>query len=217
MIDLGLFRRRSFSTAIAAGLLSYLILFAVLFLVPFFLEKVHHLSPVQAGAVLSVLPIALSITAPFAGRARDRVGARIPTVAGMLLTALCLIVLTFTGDNQAVLVIMLAGIGVGLGAFTPANNAAIMSAAPARQSGMAGGILNLTRGLGTSLGVAIVGLILGLQTSQNTSASASDLTTGFQISTAVLALIALAAAALAASRRDPPPRAATETTGGLVV
>jgi MFS family permease len=166
---------------------------------------------VQAGAVLSVMPIALGITAPFAGRARDRFGARIPTVAGMLLTAVCLLALTLTADNQTALVVLLAGIGVGLGAFTPANNAAIMAAAPAQQSGMAGGILNLTRGLGTSLGVAIVGLILGLQTSQNTSASASAVTTGFQTSTAVLALLALVAAALA-WRRDPPAKAAGTPT-----
>lgn len=212
MIDLRLFRRPAFSAAIAAGLLSYLILFAVLFLVPFFLEHVQHLTPVQAGAVLSALPIALGITAPLAGRARDRVGARIPTVAGMLLTAVCLLALTLTANNQTGLVVLLAGIGVGLGAFTPANNAAIMAAAPARQSGMAGGILNLTRGLGTSLGVAIVGLILGLHAAQHPGASASALTTGFRTSTAVLALLALAAAALA-WRRDPPPKAAGTRTG----
>lgn len=204
MIDLRLFARATFSTAITAGLLSYLILFAVLFLVPFFLEHVQHVTPVHAGAVLSVLPVALGVTAPFAGRCRDRLGARVPTVLGMLLTAGSLVALTLAADDPRALPVTLAGIGVGLGAFTPANNAAIMASAPIQQSGMAGGVLNLTRGLGTSLGVAIVGLILGLQGVEHPGASAASLTTGFQLCTAVLAGLALVAAALA-WRRDPPP------------
>lgn len=205
MIDLRLFRRPSFSTAIAAGLLSYLILFAVLFQTPFYLEHVQHLSPAKAGLLLSALPIALGITAPFAGRARDRVGPRLPTVAGMLLTAAALVTMALAPDDPTVMVVLLAVIGIGLGLFTPANNASIMAAAPPRQSGMAGGILNLTRGLGTSLGVALVGMILGLQTAAPAEAADPALVTGFRTSTAVLALVAVAAAVLA-WHRDPPRR-----------
>lgn len=203
MIDLRLFRRPSFSSAIAAGLLSYLILFAVLFQTPFYLEHIQHLSPARAGLMLSALPIALGITAPFAGRARDAVGARIPTVTGMLVTAAALLVMALAPDDPANVVVLLAVIGVGLGLFTPANNASIMAAAPPRQSGMAGGILNLTRGLGMSLGVALVGMILGLQTAAPSGAATPAEVTGFRTSTAVLALVAVGAAVLA-WRRDPP-------------
>lgn len=49
---------------------------------------------------------------------------------------------------------------VCLGAFTPPNNAAIMGAAPRHRLGVAGGILNMTRGLGTTLGVAATGAVL---------------------------------------------------------
>ena len=42
MLDLGLFRRSRFSTGIASGMLSYLVMFGVLFLVAFYLERALH-------------------------------------------------------------------------------------------------------------------------------------------------------------------------------
>ena len=62
-------------------------------------------------------------------------------------------------DATATRVIALALVGAGLGAFTPANNTAIMRAAPRQGAGAAGGVINMTRGLGTSIGVALCGSI----------------------------------------------------------
>ena len=179
MIDLRLFRNVDFTAGVASGLLSYLVLFGTLFVVPFYLEHAQHLSPTRAGLELGVLPITLAIVAPFAGRARDRVGARLPTVAGMLVTAVLLGALAAGGGNSISLVLSLSGIGVGLGLFTPANNAAIMAAAPREHSGMAGGVLNLTGGLGTSLGVAVTGLTLGLRHVERPLASTHAIAVGF--------------------------------------
>jgi MFS family permease len=53
------------------------------------------------------------------------------------------------------LLIGLAVTGLGVGAFTPVNNASIMAAAPAGRNGLISGVLNMTRGLGTALGVAV--------------------------------------------------------------
>ena len=46
-----------------------------------------------------------------------------------------------------------------MGLFTSPNNASIMGAAPGQQAGMASGVLNMTRGLGTALGLAVTGSI----------------------------------------------------------
>jgi EmrB/QacA subfamily drug resistance transporter len=207
MIDLRLFRNLDFTAGIASGLLSYLVLFAVLFVVPFFLEHARHLSATRAGVELGVLPIALAMVAPFAGRARDRIGARIPTVAGMLLVSLSLGTLAFAERSPAAIVVLLACIGVGLGLFTPANNAAIMAAAPREHSGMAGGILNLTRGFGTAIGVAVAGLVLGLRNAERVRASPHAVTVGFQTCVVVLAVVAMVAAALASLRAPAHPPA----------
>jgi EmrB/QacA subfamily drug resistance transporter len=206
MIDLRLFRNLDFTAGIASGLLSYLVLFGTLFVVPFFLEHARHLSPTRAGFELGALPIALAVVAPFAGRARDRVGARIPTVSGMVLAAVLLAALAVGHRSSIAVVVLLAGIGAGLGLFTPANNAAIMTAASREHSGMAGGVLNLTRGLGTALGVAVIGLTLGLRSAQRPLASARAVTEGFETCVLVLSVLAVAAAGLASLRAPSTPK-----------
>ena len=57
---------------------------------------------------------------------------------------------------------MLALAGAGLGAFVPANNATVMRAAPPGRAAEIGGVLNMTRAIGTALGVALAGLLFGL-------------------------------------------------------
>jgi hypothetical protein len=57
-------------------------------------------------------------------------------------------------------VVLLGLLGAGLGIYTPANNAEIMAAVSARDAAAAGGMVNMTRGIGTALGVAGVTLAL---------------------------------------------------------
>ena len=52
----------------------------------------------------------------------------------------------------------LAGVGLGLGAFAPANNASIMRSVPASTTATAGGVINMTRALGTAVGISLVTL-----------------------------------------------------------
>jgi EmrB/QacA subfamily drug resistance transporter len=199
MLDLSLLRRVPFGAGIASGLLSYLVLFGILTVVPFYLEIARHAPPASAGLQLLVVPLGIGLTAPLAGRLADRVGARPLTVAGMATTALMLAITTLVHAHAAVFLVALAAAGIGLGAFTPPNNAAIMGAAPPHQSGMASGILNMTRGMGTSLGLALAGLAytLGAGAGDATPAGA---TTGYD-NTALLLTAAAAIAALIAALR----------------
>ena len=72
------------------------------------------------------MPLAFGAVAPFAGRTADHLGARVPTLLAMLLAAASLAVLALLHPAGAALLLPLAGLGAGLGVFTPANNAAIM-------------------------------------------------------------------------------------------
>jgi MFS family permease len=135
MLDLGLFRRIAFSADISSGLLPYLVMFGALYTAAFHLEgDTQHLGPGITGLELSVMPLAFGVVAPFAGRAADRLGARIPTVVGMLLAAASLGALALLQPAGAPLLLPLARLGAGLGIFTPADNAAIMGAAPCQQA-----------------------------------------------------------------------------------
>jgi hypothetical protein len=72
----------------------------------------------------------------------------------------------FGPETAGFLAPSLALVGAGLGVFTPSNNAMIMGAVPSRAAATAGGLLNMTRGLGTALGVAVVTLAFHLGSSQ---------------------------------------------------
>lgn len=201
MLDLKLFRRLPFTAGITGGLLSYLVLFGVLTVVPFYLEDGRGLSTRTAGLLIMVLPLALGLTSPVAGRLSDRFGPRMPTVAGMAVVAAALLALALAPHDTAVFLALLALLGIGIGAFTPPNNTAIMASVPHTQAGMASGVLNMTRGLGTSLGLAIAGLIYTVAAGSGAVGAASG--HGFDVVAASLAGCALVAAAVAAARGKP--------------
>ena len=203
MLDLSLFSQVSFSAGIASGLLSYIVLFGSLFAVPFFLERGLGMSVGRAGLVLAAMPISLGLTAPFAGRAAERLGARPLTVAGMLISAASLILLAAAHGSPGPVVVDLIVLGASLGLFTPANNAAIMGSAPSRHAGVASGVLNMTRGLGTAMGLALSSLVLGAF-APTEGASVADVTRGFEATVVVLAGIAVTAASVALLRTSAP-------------
>jgi EmrB/QacA subfamily drug resistance transporter len=164
LVDLRLFRQRVFSAGIAAGLLSYAVLFGSLFLLPFDLQRIRGYGPAETGLLLSPIPIALGLVAPFGGIIADRVGSRPLTVAGMSVAATALLGLALAPTAPLPVALALLGLlGAGVGLFTPANNSAIMGSAPPYRRGVASGLLNMTRSLGTSLGVAAIGTLLGLR------------------------------------------------------
>jgi EmrB/QacA subfamily drug resistance transporter len=199
MVDLALFRRVPFSAGIASGLLSYLVLFGVLTVVPFYLETARHARPASAGLQLLALPLGLAVAAPVAGRLADRLGARPLTIGGMAATAAALAVSVLLRGQAWAFLPALAIAGIGLGVFTPPNNAAIMGSAPACQSGMASGILNMTRGLGTSLGLALAGLAYTLGAGQG-NATPAGAVTGYDDAAVFLTVVAALAALIAAVR-----------------
>ena len=87
LMDLALFGNRTYRNCVLGGLIAFLVMFGVMFVVPFLLEDARHTSPASAGLLLTVLPLMLGIVAPFAGRIADRVGPHTLKVAGMACVA----------------------------------------------------------------------------------------------------------------------------------
>jgi EmrB/QacA subfamily drug resistance transporter len=198
MLDLGLFRNGRFSLGISSGLLSYLVLFGVLFLIPFYLERGLDLGTGRAGFELMTMPVFLGVTAPLAGRLADRFGARPLTAGGMAGVVAGLVLMAGSGGSTPAFVGALALVGVGLGLFTPPNNASIMGAVPRRDAGMASGVLNMTRGMGTAVGLALTGLVFGL--AGGDTVESASVRHAFVVTALCLAGVAAVAGLLAALR-----------------
>ncbi|MEJ2689592.1 MAG: MFS transporter [Deltaproteobacteria bacterium] len=160
LIDLKLFKNTTFLLGNLTGMRSYFVLFAVMFLLPFYLERVLGYGVALTGILLTPLLLAMAVVAPISGFISDKYGPRIMTTSGMLLSALSCLALIFIIGQSTQLPLVVAVVvllGVGMGFFTPSNNNAIMGAAPREKLSMAGGMLNMTRSLGLILGVDISG------------------------------------------------------------
>lgn len=164
LLDPTLFRRHAFWAGNVSGLLSYAMLFGTFFLMPFVFERAYHEGPLLAGLRLMAVPVALGVFSPLSGALYDRIGARTLTAGGMALAVCALTWLAFalqpTVTNLWPVTAALALFGIGQGLFTPANNSSVMAAAPESDVGQAGGVLNVTRSFGSSLGVAAAAALL---------------------------------------------------------
>ena len=161
LIDLSLFKNATFLLGNVTSMLSYYVLFALMFLMPFYLQNVLGYSVALTGALLTPIPLAMAVVAPFSGHISDKYGPRIMTTSGMLISALTCLALMFMGVSvhMPLMVAVLMLLGVGMGLFTTPNNSAIMGSAPREKLGVAGGVLNMMRSLGLILGVNISGVI----------------------------------------------------------
>ena len=200
LIDLSLFRRRVFALGLGSGLISYVVLFGTLVAIPYFLAAEHTHAAV-VGLELSALPIAIAIAAPIAGRFADRVSSRLLSGGALLVAGAGLLEMVLSHDTTG-LVTGLVIAGLGLGAFTPTNNATIMSAAPDGHAGVVSGVLNMTRGMGAALGVAIASAVYAAGAA--TGGADSDPAQGLTVALTVLGAFALAGGAALLARSSPP-------------
>ncbi|MGH2491241.1 MAG: MFS transporter, partial [Candidatus Limnocylindria bacterium] len=129
ILDLRLFRSRAFSAATVASTANYVSVAAVYVLVPFYLIHGRGLSATTTGFVMAVQAIAQVVAAPLAGALSDHIGTRIPRTAGMVVAVLATLLLApLDGTSPLELVVGgLALVGLGVGAFSAANTAHLMS------------------------------------------------------------------------------------------
>jgi MFS family permease len=155
----GVLRAPRLVRILGGSLTGYATLFGTLVAVPLYLHA-RGTSSTVIGLTLATLPIVIGVTAPVAGHYSDRAPHRVAS-AGLGLAFSMLVLTAIVQPTGTVLVVLLEGVGLGLGMFTPANNRAAMVAAPPGASSTAAGLLNMTRALGTAVGTAVAVLLLG--------------------------------------------------------
>ena len=200
LVHLELFEERAFRSGLVSGGLGYLVLFGVLFVTPLFLEAAYRMSAARAGLVMMALPALLAAAAPLSARATRRWGSTAVTSGGLLLAGLALLAVVPAAHHRSVVVTLLAVVGLGMGLFTPSNNAGVAGAGRPEQAGLVSGLLNMTRGVGTSLGVAVAAAVYAVTAGRGADLAAVDATHGYRVTLLVLGAVALVAAAVARRR-----------------
>ncbi len=161
MLDLSLFRQLPFTLTTFSAVINYIGVYSCIFLMPFYLIQGRGFTSAQAGLILTAQPIVMAIIAPISGTLSDRIGTRWPAMFGMAVLSAGLFLLSHLSGQSTIgaMMLSLAVVGLGTGAFISPNNSALMGAAPRQRQGIAAGILATARNFGMVLGVGISGAI----------------------------------------------------------
>ena len=165
LVDLGLFRHRTYS-AVNAATLSFGIAFAMMFFAFFFyMGNVWHYSQALAGLAIAPGPLMVIPVAIVTGRLAGRFGHRPFLVGGALLYAAAgLWFLLVPGTEPAYLTHWLPGLllsGASVGLVLPSLSGAAVSQLPAQHYAVGSAVNQATRQIGAVIGVAITVLLLG--------------------------------------------------------
>jgi EmrB/QacA subfamily drug resistance transporter len=178
LIDLKLFRQRTFSLAVVAqitfwmGMASFFLVFAL------YVQESEGLNPLQAGLLSTAIGAGYLATSLIAGRLAAQMGRQVVALgtvamlAGQVLLVLALWHLGTGGDvGWLVPGLLVDGVGMGL-ALGPLTTITLSQVAP-HHAGMAAGVLSTVMQVGGALGVAVIGVLYyGVRTAAGSSPDA---------------------------------------------
>jgi EmrB/QacA subfamily drug resistance transporter len=162
MVQLALFRDRTFASANAVSLFMYAALFGALFLMSQFFQTCLGYSPLGAGVRLLAWSLPPMFIAPIAGVLADRYGNRPFMALGLALQGLGLgwvaVIASPTASYLPIgIALLIAGTGTSFCFPTVAN--AIIGSVPLKEAGVASGTNSTIRELGGVLGVAVLATV----------------------------------------------------------
>ncbi len=217
LVPLRLFRSRALSAANLIMLLVGSAIFGVFFFLSQYLQDVQGYSPLKTGFAFLPMPLALIVGTQVSSRLLARVGARVLLIVAPLIAAVGMFLLSrVTATSSYALHIGLpAGIltfGIGM-AFVPVTLSATTGVAR-EDAGLASGLINTTRQIGGSLGLAaLLTIAASRTTSDATQGSAIAQTAGYTLAFGVAAALLALAAVVAAVVLPRMPRAGKPGTG----
>jgi EmrB/QacA subfamily drug resistance transporter len=162
MVDFSFFRSRSFFGANVVAFIVSFAMLAMFFFLALYMQNVKGYSPLQAGVRFLPATAVIIVMGPLSGRLSDRIGPRIPMTAGLVAVAGSLFwqghLAVDTPYGRLAGAFVLMGVGMGL-VMSPMSTAA-MNAVDQTKAGVASGILSMSRMVGGTFGVAVLGALV---------------------------------------------------------
>lgn len=217
LLPLRIFRLRTLAAANATMLTVGSAAFGQFFLVSLYLQEVLRYSALETGLAFIAITLSLIAVTNVAQKLTTRLGARPVLSAGLVLTAAGVALYArMPADGHYFWDVfpglLLSGVGLAF-TFVPVMIAGLTGVQPA-DAGVASGLINTSRQIGGSIGLAAVTTIAATASSNYASShavpavGAPALTHGFQVAFYTLIGVALVGAAIAAAFIEPRPKAA---------
>lgn len=180
-------------------------LFTFFFLYSLYLRGVLHVDAIGTG--LAFLPVTIAIGALSCGPSAwlmQRMGARIPLVAGLLISGAGLGIFALASPQAPYAAVILPGmalIGIGMGIAFPCISDFAMSSATPSDSGLISGLVNTAAEVGGALGLAVLAATAASRTNAvlaSTGSLTDALTSGYHFAFAIGTICLFAGAGLSA-------------------
>jgi EmrB/QacA subfamily drug resistance transporter len=219
LLPLRLFRLRTLSAANATALAIGATSFAQFFLITLYLQEVLRYSAIETGVAFIAITLTIIAGSNLGQALTTRLGARPVLTAGLLLTAAGgALYAQMPADGQYFWDVfpglIVSGIGLAL-SFVPVTIASLSGVQPS-DAGAASGLINTSRQIGGSIGLAAVTTIAATATSHYADGngvsafSGPALAHGFQVAFYALVGLALVGAAIAATFVESKPKTASD-------
>jgi EmrB/QacA subfamily drug resistance transporter len=162
MVDFSFFRDRTYLGANVVALIVSFVMFATFFSLALYMQDVLRFSPLQTGLRFLPTTLCVMVSGPIAGRLADRVGSRPLMTAGLIAVSASMFWMTgiTTHSSYGFLVVSFVLQGIGIGFVMSPMSTAAMNAVDRTKAGVASGILSMTRMVGSTFGVAVLGAII---------------------------------------------------------
>lgn len=177
MLQLGLFRDRTFSASNAMTFLVYGALGAMGFFVTLQLQTVVGYGALAAGMAFLPMTVAMLFLASAGGRLAMRIGPRLPMTVGPVVMGAATLLLMRVDAGSGYWLDVLPGatlFGLGLAVMVAPLTATVLAAAPDEHAGIASGVNNAVARSGTLIAVAALPVAVGLSGGEYGDASAFD-------------------------------------------
>jgi EmrB/QacA subfamily drug resistance transporter len=162
MLDFSFFRSRTSAGSNMVAFLVTFAMFAQFFFLTLYMQNVLHYSPLQTGVRFLPATLVIIVMGPLAGRLTDRVGPRPLMVMGLVLVGGALLIQSrltvHSGYGLLLPGFILMGFGMGL-VMSPMSTAA-MNAVDRSKAGAASGVLSMSRMVGGTVGLAVMGALV---------------------------------------------------------
>jgi EmrB/QacA subfamily drug resistance transporter len=211
LVPLRLFRSRSLTGANLIMVVIGSVMFSLFFFLSQFVQDVQHFSPLRTGFAFLPMPIAIIIGTQLSTRLVSRVGPRVLLVIGPLISAVGLLLLSRLHEHSSYALHVgfpgaITTFGVGM-SFVPITLAAT-GGVDRHEAGLASGLINTTRQIGGSLGLATLLTIVAARTHALSGSGALVAQTGgytraFAVTSALMVLASAIALVVLPPLRTP--------------
>jgi len=177
ILALDLFKNRVFIVASLSTLITSMAMFGVIMFIPIFAQGIIGITATHSGLILTPMMLSLIVAAVISGQVISRTGRyKFLAFGGILLAGLGMYLFsTITvATTNTELVFHMAVLGLGLGLTIPIFNLVSLNAFPVTRVGEVTAGSQLFKGLGGTIGIALLGGLMNSQLATRMASAAND-------------------------------------------